>query len=157
VPNVTTYDYRADGMRVRKSNMQTTTLYRYDGQMGVGDVEFSTGATTITKVTCYGVGARGIAVVSQTTGDESGLRGAVGIGAPMLNDHALFNVALERFFALQWDLAMPEIIIGVVVAMMFVATDRLFRDSPKRVYFVSLLACAGVVIASIFLYISAFR
>ena len=55
-------------MRTRKSNMQITTRYRYDGQMGVEDLEFSTGGLAITKVTRYGLGARGIDVVSQTTG-----------------------------------------------------------------------------------------
>ena len=49
----TTYAYRADGMRVSKSK-QGITRYRYDGQMGIEDVDNSG------NVKQYGVGARGI-------------------------------------------------------------------------------------------------
>jgi RHS repeat-associated protein len=52
--NGSSYQYRADGMRVAKTVGTTTTRFRYDGQMGMEDVD-STG-----KVTQYGLGARGI-------------------------------------------------------------------------------------------------
>ena len=54
-----TYVYRADGLRVSKG---TTTNYRYDGQMGMQDVEI-TGASTV--VTNYGLGARGIEFIER--------------------------------------------------------------------------------------------
>lgn len=47
---VTTYDYRADGMRTHKAKASTHNYYRYDRQMGIQDVEvkpgFSTSRTT---------------------------------------------------------------------------------------------------------------
>jgi RHS repeat-associated protein len=51
----TTYQYRADGMRVSKMVPPgVTTRYRYDGQMGIEDVDSSG------NVKQYGLGARGI-------------------------------------------------------------------------------------------------
>jgi RHS repeat-associated protein len=47
------YQYRADGMRVWKQAVGSITRYRYDGQIGIED------ATGI-GVTQYGIGARGI-------------------------------------------------------------------------------------------------
>lgn len=56
------YDYRADGMRVSKSNGSNSTVYRYDGQMGIEDVD--TGSSP--SVTDYALGARGIDAISKT-------------------------------------------------------------------------------------------
>ncbi len=56
---VTNYVYRADGMRVSKSNSTGSTSYRYDGQMGMEDVDFASNGT-VSEVTDYGIGARGI-------------------------------------------------------------------------------------------------
>ena len=55
----TSYVYRADGMRVSKSNSSGSTSYRYDGQMGMEDVDFASNGS-VSKVTDYGIGARGI-------------------------------------------------------------------------------------------------
>ena len=43
------YNYRADGMRVGKyvASGNKTTVYRYDGQMGMEDVETSPGTSTV--------------------------------------------------------------------------------------------------------------
>jgi RHS repeat-associated protein len=69
------YQYRADGLRVLKGvgtyaqpnfNISTWTRYRYDGQMGIEDVETNAGGTVLT-LSRYGLGARGIDVVSTTT------------------------------------------------------------------------------------------
>ena len=57
-----TYTYRADGMRVSKASGSNGTLYRYDGQMGIEDVD--TGAHA--AVTDYALGARGVDGISKT-------------------------------------------------------------------------------------------
>ena len=62
---VTTYDYRADGMRTHKAKATTHNYYRYDGQMGIQDVEVKPGVLNITN---YGLGARGVDIGS-TNGD----------------------------------------------------------------------------------------
>ncbi len=56
---VTNYIYRADGMRVSKSNSGRSTSYRYDGQMGMEDVDFASNGT-LSKVTDYRIGLRGV-------------------------------------------------------------------------------------------------
>ena len=56
---VTNYVYRADGMRVSKSNSTGSTSYRYDGQMGMEDIDFVSNGS-VSKVTDYGIGPRGI-------------------------------------------------------------------------------------------------
>jgi RHS repeat-associated protein len=68
------YAYRADGMRTSKSaatgaSSATWTRYRYDGQMGMEDLEGTTvsGVSTITAVTRTGLGARSVEVISKTT------------------------------------------------------------------------------------------
>lgn len=63
---IASYQYRADGLRVKKVTSSGTTNVRYDGQMGTEDVELN-GSGTITGLTRYGLGARGIDVVSRTT------------------------------------------------------------------------------------------
>ncbi len=55
----TTYVYRADSMRVSKSNSNGSTSYRYDGQMGIEDVDY-TSTGSVSKVTDYGIGPRGV-------------------------------------------------------------------------------------------------
>ena len=57
------YNYRADGMRVGKyvASGNKTTVYRYDGQMGIEDVETSPGTSTVTD---YAIGARGVDGIS---------------------------------------------------------------------------------------------
>lgn len=59
------YAYRADGLRTSKSAATCAfsarwTCYRYDGQMGIADIEGTTlgGVSTITAVTRTGLGAR---------------------------------------------------------------------------------------------------
>ncbi len=61
-------------MRTSKSaatgaSSATWTRYRYDGQMGVEDLEGTTmnGVSTITAVTSTGLGARSVEVISKTT------------------------------------------------------------------------------------------
>jgi RHS repeat-associated protein len=56
----TNYAYRADGMRISKSNSNGVTSYRYDGQMGMEDIDFAGNGTTVLKTTDYGIGARGV-------------------------------------------------------------------------------------------------
>ena len=57
------YNYRADGLRVGKyvASGNKTTVYRYDGQMGMEDVETSPGTSTVTD---YAIGARGVDGIS---------------------------------------------------------------------------------------------
>ncbi len=61
-----TYTYRADGMRTYKNTNNVTTAYRYDGQMGMEDVD--TAGSTVTT-TDYGMGARGIDWIQKTVGN----------------------------------------------------------------------------------------
>ncbi len=56
---VTNCVYRGDGMRLSKSTSSGSTSYRYDGQMGMEDIDFAANGT-VSKVTDYGIGARGI-------------------------------------------------------------------------------------------------
>ncbi len=62
----TSYNYRADGMRVLKSNSSGSTVYRYDGQMAMQDVE-ANASGVVQKVTNYALGSRGIDGISVTT------------------------------------------------------------------------------------------
>jgi len=62
----TGYQYRVDDLRVKKSNTSGMTLYRYDGQMGMQDVE-SDGSGVLQKVTDYALAGRGIDAISTTT------------------------------------------------------------------------------------------
>jgi hypothetical protein len=47
-------------MRVSKANSNGVTSYRYDGQMGMEDIDFAGNGTTVPKKTDYGIGARGV-------------------------------------------------------------------------------------------------
>jgi YD repeat-containing protein len=71
----TSYVYRADGMRVSKSDSTGSAVYRYDGQMAVQDVETT---STGTIVNDYALGARGIDAVSKTE------NGSTTVGYPLL-------------------------------------------------------------------------
>lgn len=71
VNNVNDYVYRADGMRISKTatgsaSSQSSTLYRYDGNMGVEDVDKNSSGA-ITSITRTALGARGIDAISRTT------------------------------------------------------------------------------------------
>jgi RHS repeat-associated protein len=70
------YVYRADGMRIQKeshsgSTVSDITQYRYDGQMGVEDVELhsTNGGSTysVFAINRSALGARGIEAISRTT------------------------------------------------------------------------------------------
>ncbi|MBS1727753.1 MAG: RHS repeat-associated core domain-containing protein [Armatimonadetes bacterium] len=78
VSNGTTsnYAYRADGLRVTKeshsgSTNSDLTQYRYDGQMGIEDVELNSTnggvSYSITAITRNALGGRGIDAISRTT------------------------------------------------------------------------------------------
>ncbi len=74
-----TYAYRADGMRVSKSNSSVAATYYYDGQMPMETKEVSGGTTTITK---NGLGARGIEWIERAV---SG--GSTTTGYPLYDAH----------------------------------------------------------------------
>ncbi len=65
--STTNYLYRADGMRVSKTSTTGRTLYCYDGQIGMEDIEYD-GSLVWQKTTDYALGARGIDAISVTTG-----------------------------------------------------------------------------------------
>ena len=65
--STTNYLYRADGMRVSKSSTTGRTLYCYDGQMGMEDIEYD-GSLVWQKTSDFALGARGIDAISVTTG-----------------------------------------------------------------------------------------
>jgi RHS repeat-associated protein len=75
---MTSYVYRADGMRVSKSDSTGSAVYRYDGQMAVQDLEATSTGTTVSD---YALGARGIDAVSKT--DSSG----TSVGYPLYDGH----------------------------------------------------------------------
>jgi len=91
------YAYRADGMRTSKSaatgaSTATWTRYRYDGQMGVEDIEGTTtnGVSTITAVTRTGLGARSVEVISKTTSSGNTLT------YPLYDIHGNMVAALSK-------------------------------------------------------------
>jgi hypothetical protein len=68
------YDYRADGMRTykyRTGASQGTTLYAYDGQMGMQDVFIPNNQNNPVEVINYGLGARGIDFLEKTVGSTT--------------------------------------------------------------------------------------
>lgn len=87
--NTTSYVYRADGMRMKKSNSSGSTIYRYDGQMGIED-EDRDGTGTLTKVSNYAVGARGIDAISTTSG------GTTTVSYPLYDLHGNMVSTLTR-------------------------------------------------------------
>jgi RHS repeat-associated protein len=70
--DVVSMTYRVDGLRVAKANAvpgnnaNKFTHYRYDGRMGIEDVEVTSGGT-YNSVTRYVLGARGIDSIARTT------------------------------------------------------------------------------------------
>jgi RHS repeat-associated protein len=94
----TRYAYRADGMRVHKAEAYSThnanTDYFYDGQMGVMDVEVYDPASgpDVTTVTKYGIGARGIDLITKKvdSGSES-------FGYPIYDTHGNMVATLARY------------------------------------------------------------
>lgn len=53
-----------------KSNSSGSTSYRYDGQMGMEDIDFASNGS-VSKVTDYGLGARGVDALVITQGGSS--------------------------------------------------------------------------------------
>ena len=64
----TNYLYRADGLRVAKSNPSGSNWTLYDGQMPMQEVD-TTGSSV--SVTNNGLGARGLDYMSRTTGSQT--------------------------------------------------------------------------------------
>ena len=69
--NSNSYVYRADGLRVSKTatgsaSSQSSSKNRYDGQMGIEDVELNS-SSTITAISRFALGGRGIDSISRTT------------------------------------------------------------------------------------------
>ncbi len=62
----TSYAYRADGMRTLKSSPSGSSVYRYDGQMGVETVELAANGS-VSAVERRGLGARGLDLIERTT------------------------------------------------------------------------------------------
>jgi RHS repeat-associated protein len=83
------YSYRADGMRVAKlvGSTGTTTTYAYDGQMGFEDQDTMGSGT---KVTDYGIGARGIDYIASTNG------GTTTVGFPLYDSHGNMTACVFR-------------------------------------------------------------
>ena len=86
---VTNYVYRADGMRVSKSNSMGSTSYRYDGQMGMEDIDFASNGT-VSKVTDYGIGPRGIDAMYVTQS------GATSVNYPLYDAHGNMISTLNK-------------------------------------------------------------
>jgi RHS repeat-associated protein len=86
------YQYRADGMRVKKFNNwvdpDETTLYFYDGQMPIADYWTDGTDTLLTK---YGVGARGIDVITKVANG-----GSETFGYPIYDTHGNMVATLAR-------------------------------------------------------------
>jgi RHS repeat-associated protein len=86
------YTYRADGMRTKKvddyASPSETTDYFYDGQMAVQDVHDDGTDTTVTK---YGIGARGIDVITRKVNS-----GSETFGYPLYDTHGNMVATLAR-------------------------------------------------------------
>jgi RHS repeat-associated protein len=63
------YDYRADGLRMSKANVNASTSFAYDGQMGIEDADFNGGV--LQAVTDYAIGARGIDRMAKISGGNT--------------------------------------------------------------------------------------
>ena len=83
------YVYRADGMRVSKSNSRGSTSYRYDGQMAMEDIDFASNGS-VSKVTDFGIGSRGIDAIYVT---QSGTSSA---SYPLYDDHGNMISTLSK-------------------------------------------------------------
>ncbi len=100
--NINTYVYRADGLRVSKSatgasSSQSSTLYRYDGQLGIEDIELNS-SSTITAITRNALGARGIDAISRTTSSGTS------VAYPLYDAHGN-NVGILAKSGSSWSLS----------------------------------------------------
>ena len=86
---VTNYVYRADGMRMSKSNSTGSTSYRYDGQTGMEDIDFASNGT-VSKVTDYGIGPRGIDAMFVTQS------GTTSVSYPLYDAHGNMISTLNK-------------------------------------------------------------
>ncbi len=86
---VTNYVYRADGMRVSKSNSTGSTSYRYDGQMGMEDIDLAANGS-VSKVTDYGIGPRGLDAMFVTQS------GATSVSYPLYDAHGNMISTLNK-------------------------------------------------------------
>ena len=104
------YAYRADGLRVSKashagSTVSNLTTYRYDGQMGIEDVESTSTngglSYAISAINRFALGGRGIDAISRTTSSGTGVTYPLydahgnGIGS-LFKDGASWAVSDER-------------------------------------------------------------
>ncbi len=92
------YQYRADGMRTRKSTTSGFTEYYHDGQMPMEDAVVSGTSLTATR---YGLGARGIDYEEVATGTyTNGTTRTVGsysnVGFPIYDAHGNMTATLAR-------------------------------------------------------------
>jgi RHS repeat-associated protein len=106
-----TYSYRADGLRVKSVKASVsggtttpgdTVVYRYAGQMGTEDYEMNPGGSA-KSLTRFGLGARGIDVVSRTTSSGSQVSYPLYDGhgnnvGSLLKNGASFTVADEKTY-----------------------------------------------------------
>ena len=92
--SLSTYRYRADGMRVQKIRSATDhTAYRYDGQMPVEEFNYlpTYPSMTTIKIIRYGPGARGVDLIERT---QAG--GTVLTGFPVYDGHGNMAATLFR-------------------------------------------------------------
>ena len=88
------YQYRADGLRTMKvdswndPSTPVTTKYYYIGMMGIQDSESDGTSTTVTK---YGVGARGIEMISKIVNSNT-----ESFGFPLYDTHGNMLATLAR-------------------------------------------------------------
>lgn len=100
--NSNTYAYRADGLRVSKSgtgsaSSQSSTLYRYDGQMGIEEVERNS-AGTVTAMSRMVPGPRGLEAISRTTSSGTS------VGYPLYDAHGN-NIGMLSKSGSTWSLS----------------------------------------------------
>jgi RHS repeat-associated protein len=82
----TSYAYRADGMRISKSNSSVADDWYYDGQMQMEEKEVAS-STTVTR---YGLGARGIDYIGKTVSSTTT------VGFPIYDSHGNMVATIGR-------------------------------------------------------------
>jgi len=87
--NSTSYVYRADGMRTYKTNSSGATCYRYDGQMGIEDIDYASSGA-VSKTTNYAIGARGVDAIYVTQ------NGTTSTSYPIYDGHGNMISMLSR-------------------------------------------------------------
>lgn len=80
------YQYRADGMRVKKSAAAGPTMYYYDGQMPVENAEIGISSTVVTRNT---LGARGIDRIERVGSSTT-------VGYPLYDGHGNMVATLAK-------------------------------------------------------------